>query len=265
MQNQQSLISVSLIIANYNYGRYLEECYESVLNQTFKPDEIIVIDDYSTDNSDEILEKISQNENVRVIKNKENLGIVKNFNKAVSLTNFEHIVFVGADNRIKRDFLEKYILSAEKFPNAAIYYSDIEIFGPRSSNLAKSTGAVKQADDTFLWKFPEPKEETLKNLETTNFMHGSSMFKRSWHEKVGGYKDNGIPEDFDLFRRIVWAGGEPVHVPFATLEYRQHSVDQANTKLTLESENNSLRERILVLESEVKRQDLICKSEIKPF
>ena len=66
-------------------------------------------------------------------------------------------------------------------------------------------------------------------------MNCSSMYRRTWYDKVGGYKDNKKAEDFDLFRRIVFAGGKPIHIPHATFEYRQHSLEQANTVIQTEN------------------------------
>ena len=90
-------------------------------------------------------------------------------------------------------------------------------------------------------------------------MNCSSMYRRTWYDKVGGYKDNKKAEDFDLFRRIVFAGGKPIHIPHATFEYRQHSLEQANTVIQTENIIADLQEWIKILETEVIRVDLVCQ------
>lgn len=247
---------ISLIIPNYNYGEYLEQCIESVLNQNVMPKEIIVIDDCSTDRSEEILKRYDSHKEITIVRNERNLGIVSNFRKAVDLAEGELIVFVGADNWVHEDFIEKYVESVESNPEAAIHYCDLIIFGRRASLLAQAVEAAPIADGKFLWKFPDPTSETISKLETTNFMHGSSLFQRNWYQKVGGYQDTKNPEDFDLFRRIVFAGGIPVHVPHATLEYRQHSIGQANTSLMLEEHVKNLENSIEELCAQIEEMKL---------
>jgi peptidoglycan/xylan/chitin deacetylase (PgdA/CDA1 family) len=95
--------TVSLIIANYNYGRFAPEAIESALRQTVYPDEILFIDDGSTDNSIEIAGRYG--DHIRIVRNKKNLGIIKTFNKAASLTKGDYICFLGADNRFRSDYV----------------------------------------------------------------------------------------------------------------------------------------------------------------
>ncbi len=233
---------ISLIIPNYNYGTFLQEAIESVLSQDLLPEEIIIIDDASTDNSQEIINKYTDHDLIsKVIINDKNLGIVDNFRKAIEHTSGDWIVFVGADNRIKPDFVSKYVQCIKENPGAAIVYSDILIFGPLAFELAEKVNAKPVSDDQYLWEFPEPTKETLKEIETKNFMHGSSMFSRSWYEKVGGYQKSDDPEDFNLFRSIIKAGGKAFHCNHATLEYRQHSYEQANNVINLKRENDWFR------------------------
>ena len=63
----QAAKKVSILIANYNYGQFLEECINSALNQTYSNTEAIVVDDGSTDNSKQVLEKFKGNQKVKAI------------------------------------------------------------------------------------------------------------------------------------------------------------------------------------------------------
>ncbi|NBJ11433.1 glycosyltransferase [Microvirga arsenatis] len=229
---------VSLIVANYNYGHLLPDAMDSVFNQTIPPDEILIIDDASIDSSREILKRYA--DRVRVVINERNLGIVENFRKAVSLTSGEYIAFLGADNRLRSDYIEKMRAALDANPNAAVAYSDMMLFGPRASILAEQVGAKPFARSTnenwplYYWEFPEPTEEALAGLRERNFIHGSSMYRRSDYEAVGGYRKTSGPEDHDLFYRMILRGRDAVRVPHPILEYRQHSAAQANTVLLLE-------------------------------
>ncbi len=89
-----------------------------------------------------------------MIINEQNLGIIDNFRLAVESSIGELVVFVGADNRITPDFIEKYLNVASKNPDAAIYCNDIIIFGPRASKLAGETNSSYIEKDRYHWRFP---------------------------------------------------------------------------------------------------------------
>lgn len=248
---------VSIIIPNYNYGRFVAEAIESVLAQTLPADEIIVIDDCSTDDSVEIINKYSNR--VKIVVNDTNLGIVNNFNKAVDLASGDLIGFLGADNRMRSDYVELCSAALNENPDAAVVYTDILIFGPLADSLAERVGATRlastaaDAEPVFYWTFPEVSEQVLKDMKTKNFIHGSSMYRKSAWKACGGYQASEGPEDHNLFTRMLQLG-KPVRVPEAVIEYRQHSLEQANTVLQTQVQ---LAETALLLEQERKNRGRI--------
>jgi len=229
---------VSVIIANYNYGQYIIDAVDSVLAQTIPADEIIIIDDASTDNSRDIINIYS--DKAKIIFNKRNLGIIDNFRKAVELSTGDYIAFLGADNRMRCDYVEKCREALDKYDNAAIAYTDMLIFGERSGILhhellkqnrheTKKVGSSKILNyDIYLWEFPDPTPDVLKRMEHTNFIHGSSMYRRDDYMNVGGYRKSETQEDHNLFLRMIKSGRKAIHIPYPLIEYRQHSYSQAN-------------------------------------
>ncbi len=240
---------VTIIVANYNYGAFLSDAMESVLKQIMPPDEIILIDDFSTDGSREVARGYEHV--ARVVLNERNLGIVDNFNKAVSLATGDYIAFLGADNRMRTDYIERCKTALDRHPKAAIASTDMTIFGPRAAQLAANVGATLIGESSaerwpiYLWKFPDPTADVLATLESRNFMHGSSMYRRSAFDQVGGYCRSEGPEDHDLFKRMLKAGWDPIRVAGALIEYRQHSASQANTVLSLQREIAALRRCVM--------------------
>nr|MBA3748496.1 glycosyltransferase [Solirubrobacterales bacterium] len=227
--------TVAVIVANYNYGRFLPEALDSVFRQTGRISEILVIDDASSDGSQEIMRRYE--DRARLEFNERNLGIVDNFRKAVGLTTADYVVFLGADNRMRSDFVERAKSALDAHPEAAVAYTDMAIFGPRSPTLAQSVGAEPTAaDDVFVWRFADPTAEALATLGERNFIHGSSMYRRADYDAAGGYADAGRPEDHDLFVRMLAGGRGAVRVAEPVLEYRQHSEEQANTRLAAQLE-----------------------------
>ncbi|MBX9256742.1 glycosyltransferase [Desmonostoc muscorum CCALA 125] len=230
--------TISVIIASYNYGSLLVEAIESVLRQTRMPDEILITDDASDDNTYEIAEfyRSKYPHLIKVNRNEENLGIVKHFNKAISLTKSDYITFLGADNRYRSDFIEKTSIVLDRSPDVAIAYSDFALFGSRAKVVYDSypqnrRGSIK-GDSFFVINFPDFNDATKQELLTKgNFIHGSSMYRRQAFYEVGGYVEQAnLPEDYNLFLRIVKAGWNAVRVPLPILEYRQHSKSQANVR-----------------------------------
>ncbi|RMG03041.1 MAG: glycosyltransferase [Nitrospirae bacterium] len=233
--------TVSVIIANYNYGHLAAEAIESVLHQTVLPDEILFMDDHSTDNSMEVAKRYK--DRIRIERNPENLGIIENFNKAVSLTTGDYICFLGADNRFRSDYVEKCKLALDTNPKAAIAYTYMLLFGKRSSIKANKVNAMPLSlgKDLYLWSVPPFNEETARLLERGNFIHGSSMYRRAAFDEVGGYLDAGNHEDHDLFLRMIKRGWSAVLVPEYLLEYREHSHEQRNNMMNIMMEIAYLR------------------------
>jgi peptidoglycan/xylan/chitin deacetylase (PgdA/CDA1 family) len=228
--------TVSVVIANHNYGRYLPEAVDSVLRQSRQPDQMIIIDDCSTDGSQETVERYRGV--AEIVLNDTNLGIVPTFRKAVEHTTGDYVVILGADNRMRSDFVERCKARLDADPDVAIAYTDMVLFGPRAGMLAQQVGALPTVSpDIYLWEFPEADLDAMASLEERNFMHGSSMYRRADYDRVGGYASSSGPEDHHLFRRMLAEGASrAARVAGPLLEYRQHSGEQANTLLIAQRE-----------------------------
>ena len=123
------LFPISVVIATYNGGRFLEQQIQSVLTQTLQPAEIIVCDDDSSDGTIEILEKFSRNTPLRYYRNKTRLGVVENFKKAVSLTSpNNYIALCDQDDIWLPEKLEKSVQALSQIDDGitpAMIYSDL--------------------------------------------------------------------------------------------------------------------------------------------
>ena len=105
---------VSIIVTNFNYGRYLKQCLDSCFNQTFskKKYEVILIDDNSTDGSQKIAQKYVKKKNFHFIKNKKNIGVAASSNIGVINSKGSFFVRVDSDDYINKNFVKflyKYI------------------------------------------------------------------------------------------------------------------------------------------------------------
>jgi glycosyltransferase involved in cell wall biosynthesis/peptidoglycan/xylan/chitin deacetylase (PgdA/CDA1 family) len=227
--------SVACIIASYNYGAFLTEAVESVLRQTVKPDEILISDDCSNDDTESIAREFVKLYPgiIKYNRNEKNLGIVDHFNRAVSMTNSEYVMILGADNRLLSDYIEKCVSVLESNPKIGIVYTDFYLFGSRAKLIYESYPKEWRGEvvDGSLYRvvFPEGKVQNPETLLKSNFIHGSSMIRREAFNVAGGYlKKNNRPEDYDLFYRILKSDYFAVKCNETSLQYRQHSLNQAN-------------------------------------
>ena len=99
-------MKTTCLINNYNYANFLPEAINSALNQTTKFDEIIIVDDASTDNSTEIITKFSQGDNIRCVLKDKNQGQLSSFNEGFIAATGDLIFFLDADDIYEPKYLE---------------------------------------------------------------------------------------------------------------------------------------------------------------
>lgn len=120
-------IKISIIIPVYNTSQYLERCIRSIITQSLKEIEIICVNDGSTDNSLEILEKLAQEDERIIIINKENEGVSKARNDALKLATGKYCLGIDSDDWIEQEYLKDiYEIAEEEEADLVItdYYYD---------------------------------------------------------------------------------------------------------------------------------------------
>ncbi|WP_331936853.1 glycosyltransferase family A protein [Methylosinus sp.] len=138
---------VSVIITNYNYGRFLLEAVDSVFSQTYPHIECIIVDDASTDDSEAVLESIRRNKpNVDIILHEENFGQTTAFRTGLTASSGEYVVFLDADDLLLPTFVETHLFvhlslriavgftSSDMFQSRMAASSDRR--GPPSANMS---------------------------------------------------------------------------------------------------------------------------------
>jgi glycosyltransferase involved in cell wall biosynthesis len=121
MRFDQPLVSV--LVTNYNYGRYLREAINSVLNQTYSPVEIIVVDDGSKDDSREVIASY-QDKIIPVFK--ENGGQASAINAGFAISQGDIICSLDADDVWLPTKVEEVVKAASNYPNAVIIYHKVQ-------------------------------------------------------------------------------------------------------------------------------------------
>lgn len=178
------MVKVSVIVPNYNYARYLPIRIESILNQSFQDFELILLDDASTDNSIQILEKYRNNPHVsHIVINEENTGSpFQQWIKGILLARGKYIWIAEADDVADPCFLEKCVESAESQENTSVCYT--------GSFAIDEKGTIDKRDINHWRKYAKKKTYSCfdgklfaeHNLYWRNYMINASgiLFRREF-------------------------------------------------------------------------------------
>ena len=105
---------VSIIVPVYNSEKTILRCLDSILNQTYKNIEIIIVDDGSTDNSYNLIKsRLNNDHRIKLIK-KENTGVSDSRNNGLEITTGEYVTFIDSDDWIELNLIEKMVEVLEK-------------------------------------------------------------------------------------------------------------------------------------------------------
>lgn len=118
---------VSVVVPVYNVEKYLRECVESVLGQTYGDFELILVDDGSTDSSGELCDQYALKDDRITVIHQENGGLSVARNTGMDASQGEYIYFLDSDDYIRKDALEKLVARAKE-TDADITYFDAEVF-----------------------------------------------------------------------------------------------------------------------------------------
>lgn len=191
---------ISVIIPAYNVEQFISQAIQSVLAQTCRPHEIIVVDDGSTDNTKEVLRQFDGK--IRFLY-QQNKGPSAARNAAINLSQGELICFLDADDLWTPDKLDEQLAFMEAHPEIAMVFSDHEEFNEEGIVLASYLGEKRKAFQDFPIKIG-PIDNAFEKLVIENFISTPTvMLRKSCLEKTGLF-DEAIRsvEDRDLWMRI---------------------------------------------------------------
>lgn len=122
-------MKTTCLINNYNYADYLPEAINSAVNQTVKFDEIIIVDDASTDNSVEIITKFAEQSNIKSVLKQKNQGQLSSFNQGFLAATGDIIFFLDADDTYKGEYLENALKFYQRYRECNFLFCGYEKFG----------------------------------------------------------------------------------------------------------------------------------------
>ncbi|MGV3587894.1 MAG: glycosyltransferase family 2 protein [Adhaeribacter sp.] len=204
---------VSVLIPTYNSAHFLDEAIQSVLNQTYTDFELIIVDNCSTDNSEQVIAAYLSDKRVTYYKNKTNIGLVGNFNKCLEYAQGEYIKYLCSDDKFHPALLEQYVRVMDQYPNVALVTSNRAIFGFKN----------------YIWQLPlthlqKGKTVAYHSLNDVNWIGEptSVMFRRANLPAVGGFRSEfTYLTDWDMWLRQL-SVGDCYIIPEALSYFRVH-------------------------------------------
>ena len=133
-------VTVSVLLCNYNDARYLPDSLSAICTQTRLPEEVIVLDDGSTDDSLQIIQDFARRYPfIRVLRNETNCGLLYSINRALGAARCDFIVWAAADDRLMPNFVERSTQCLRQHHTAGLALSRLAVFKDGSNEITSFT------------------------------------------------------------------------------------------------------------------------------
>ena len=194
---------VSVIVPMYNAALYVNETLESIVASTYRPLEVVVLDDGSTDESLSIAQSFAKTHPEVHVFTQPNEGVSAARNHAIREAKGEWILPVDADDKIGPTYIEHAV---------EVIAADVRVIGCRAEFIGDKNGE---------WKLPDYSPELLARK---NMIHISSLFRKADWMLAGGFCEKDIyREDWDFWLSLMEQGGRYVRLDEVGLYYRVHN------------------------------------------
>ena len=220
---------VSVIMPAYNVEKYIEEAIESILGQSFKDYEFVILNDGSTDNTAEIIQKYANKDNrIKFINNKKNKGFIDSLNECLDVAQGEYIAKMDSDDISLPMRLEKQVMYLDTHPDVGLVGVGFKTFGETDTEVIHPE-VVGLAD-------------FLRNCCTTIFMLRKEIIDKN---NIRFSPDCLYVEDYDFYVRFIRFSA--IHNLQEILYlYRWHGNNISITQSKVQLENaNKIRKNIL--------------------
>lgn len=206
---------VSILMPVYKTAPYLREAMDSMLSQTFTDFELIVLDDCSPDNAEEILDSYTDSRIVRY-KGEKNAGLSNVLNVGIGMARGRYIARMDSDDLSMPERLQIQVDYLEAHPDIDLVSVGMQLFGAK--------------DEVWL-REQDPEKVKIIALFHSPILHASSMWRRDSFEKHGlRFRQEMVPaEDYDLWTRALVKGLRLVNLRQVLYKYRIHP-EQATTQ-----------------------------------
>lgn len=208
---------VSIVMPAYNCEKYVVEAINSILAQTYRNWELLVLDDGSKDNTLRIIEEFSQNDSrIKALPNGKNMGVSATRNRGIELASGEWIAFLDSDDMWEPEKLEKQFEIVDK--EAAEF-------------LFTGSSYINEEGEPYKGIFEVPEKITYKKLRNQNVISCSSVLvRKKYFENIKMEKDE-MHEDYAVWLRILKFGVTAYGVNEPLLIYRISRNSKSGNKM----------------------------------
>lgn len=215
---------VSILMPVYNTAPYLREAMDSMLAQTFKDFELIVLNDCSPDIAEEILDAY---DDPRIVRNKgeKNAGLSNVLNVGIGMARGKYIARMDSDDISLPQRLQVQVDYLEKHPDVDLVSVGMRLFGAKEGTWVRELN---------------PEKVKIEAMFHSPVLHASSVWRKETFEKQGlRFRQEMVPaEDYDLWTRAMLKGLKLVNLPEVLYEYRIH-----DAQATLQTDKTAAKSR----------------------
>ena len=248
-------ILFTIIIPVYNVENYIDKCITSVINQTYKNYEIIVINDGSTDNSKEVIKKYENIKNITIIEQK-NKGLSAARNVGIKKAKGDYIILLDSDDYVEEQLLEKLERTINK-------ETDIIRYQARTVN-EKYEVITEYKEDEF---YDLDNDTAIEKILKYHFIENSWLYcykKELFTKNKLKYDEGYIHEDFGLTPLLLLKANKITSIDYIGYNYliRENSImNNKDSKKTIKKCNDfielGMRNIELIKKSTLKNKDLL--------
>lgn len=220
------MVTVSVVVPAYNMAAYLGECLTSVMEQSFRDREVIVVDDGSTDGTPEVAKAFEPH--VHYVR-RQNGGVAEALNTGIELAQGEYVALLAADDALCAESLALRVWVLDRNPGVGMVSGGAQMIDEAgepqwSHRPIQGQGATHQTS-----------EAAVRYLLMGNAVVCSTvMMRRSLLERVGGFRQESMPgEDWEMWLRIA-AVSDIVYLSQLLARVRMHD-ESLTAKFTVES------------------------------
>jgi glycosyltransferase involved in cell wall biosynthesis len=217
-KHARPMVSFSVVITNYNYGRYVIEAVASALAQTRAPRQVIVVDDGSTDHSVKLLRQHYDDDPRVILHCGPNAGQLGAFTRGVELADAEVITFLDADDRWSDDYLARIGAVYDERPDVDFVFTDVSLFG-NEHGLHGYSGRPVDLGYTALstwmtgwWYGEATSANSMRKRWAVRALDLPQSFQHTWR----------VSADTSLVFGASMLGARKYYLPTGSVHYRVH-------------------------------------------
>jgi len=210
---------VTVLMPAYNAEKYIETAIESIIDQTYKDFEFIIVNDCSTDSTLDIIERYAkQDKRIKIISNKENQKIAQTLNNGLKEAKGKYIARLDADDWSYPERLEKQVNFMEENPDVVLSSGNMEICDGElnKKNISNYPLSDKNIRKVFLQYNPT--------------VSPAMIWRREISEEIGGFSVNTMSEDYMFFMDMS-SKGEVANLKDVLIKYRVLNTSASSTQM----------------------------------